>query len=268
MKKKEWLLILLVIPITLLINLSEVIELVFDIPRTQSFYQTYASMMFSRSWSEMEDINTINSMFNVVMSIICNFMFGIYIYKDLCVSGTYYFVRQRNRKKWFLLKMCKVAILIFLYTLIQVVVTGVLAVGVTNQKVDKFVVTFISFAFATFFIYNLLTTLLINILALRMGSVLSFVLVYILMALSFGMAYYCMLLGMPEYPVNYFLPTEITEINMEVDISKPIELYKANKNMFVSLGINSAYVVLLIISGLFVVNYSEISLTDKENLLG
>ncbi|MGN0165503.1 MAG: hypothetical protein ACI39R_04915 [Lachnospiraceae bacterium] len=268
MKKKEILLILSVIPIVLFLNFTEVVQMIFNIESENDFYQTYSSMIFNRNWKEISGENAITSMFGVVLSILCNFMFGIYIYKDLCISGTYYFVRQRNRKKWFVRKSLKVFMLVALYTFLQVFVPAVIGVRLCHQKVNYFVVVFVAFAFVALLVYNFLTTYLINLLALKLGSIVSFLTVYFGMALCFEFSFICLKLGFSDYPVSYFLPTEITQINLDAEVFKPVELYRNNKEMFISLGISGGYILLMFLIGLYIVDHLEISLTDRENLLG
>lgn len=268
MKKKDILLLLSVIPILLLANFSEVLEMILDIESANTFYHNYSSMVFNRNWKEVSGDTVISSMFGVFMSTICNFMFGIYIYKDLCISGTYYFVRQRNRKKWFILRSLKVFVLVAIFTAMQVIVPAIISVKISNQAVNKFVVTYVAFSFAALLAYNFLTTYIVNLLALRIGSVMSFISVYLGMAFCFELAYIFVVLGIPEYPVTYFLPTEITQINMDVEVIKFSELFKYNKNMFISLGVNGAYILVVFIIGLIIVDRVEISLVDRENLLG
>lgn len=268
MKKKDVMLLLLVIPILLLFNFSEVLELFLGIESSHSFYHNFSSMVFNRNWKEVYSDNVISSMFGVVMCTICNFMFGIYIYKDLCVSGTYYFVRQRNRKKWFVIRSLKVLLLVTIYSFLQVVIPALICMKISNQPLNKFVVLFVAFSFVSMAAYNFLTTYFVNLIALKIGSVMSFVVVYIAMALCFELAYIFNVIGIPEYPVTYFLPTEITQIDMDVDVQSFKELFKYNKNTFISLGVNCAYIIVTFIIGLFIVDYTEISLVDRENLLG
>lgn len=143
----------------------------------ESVGSIFLSNMFGGSYSrdKIEIVLSVTSLFGVM---IMNILFGDYICKDFLVNGEYIFSREPNKGKWFLKKAVGLGRYCALGSVIYV---GLYAIGsVLKSNRDITVSDIILFITTVVVIweFSYMSTLLINILALRLGISISFVITY------------------------------------------------------------------------------------------
>jgi hypothetical protein len=150
----------------------------------------FLSNMFGGSYSreKIEIVLSVTSLFGVV---IINILFGDYIARDYLINSEYIFTRENNKGKWFLKKAAGLG----LYSLLGMgVYVGTYVIGaitksrkgVTVEDITVMVLTFIMMWELVF-----VTTLLINIISLKVGASISFIIVYSILIVS-EMITFCM----------------------------------------------------------------------------
>jgi hypothetical protein len=146
--------------------------------------------MFGGSYSR-ENIEIVLSFTSLFGILIMNILFGDYICKDYLVNGEYIFSREQNKGKWFLKKSVGLGAYCALGTVLYV---GLYALGaVLKCQVNTTMSDIILFLTVAIVVWEFtyLSTLLINILALRLGISISFVITYSVIVVS-EMITYCL----------------------------------------------------------------------------
>jgi len=104
-------------------------------------------------------------------------LFGTYIYRHFCSASVYYFSRCGHRVSWFI----KEAVSLYPYTIIYLLImlsTGTIIAGITNHLYfDKASLLILIYYLLVHSLWLYLTTLLINILAIKLSSGGAFIIV-------------------------------------------------------------------------------------------
>lgn len=111
-------------------------------------------------------------------------LFGTYIYQHFCTASVYYFSRCQNRVKWFLKESSKLYILTFCYPFLMVFL-GTLVASITNQIIfDKDSFLLLIYYVLIHSLWLFMTTLLVNIMAIKFESTIGFITVVALQMIS------------------------------------------------------------------------------------
>lgn len=254
--------ILSVIPITILCNVVPIVTVIMGdtISATiNSFFDMFLSLNYTDFSVNREKTNIACSMFGLAQPIIFNFLFGTYIYNDLHISSIYLFVRQSNKTKWFLRKTTNLFLFASVYCLLQVLIPFITAFVNSKSPLNgtyiiQFAAVFLSFLFLTY-----LSTLLINIIAISLGSAFGFLFTYMVMILCF---YHSVKSG------EYYILNGMLSMNKFNPIDNSIVLWQNGMfDIAVSMAINLLYISILIMLGIVMVNKVDVSLTNQENII-
>lgn len=133
--------------------------------------------MFGGSYSreKIEIILSVTSLFGVI---IMNILFGDYICKDFFSNSEYIFTREHNKGKWFLKKAVGLGSYCILGTVLYVGVYAIGSIMKSSRAVEASDVTIMVFTTIMVFEFTYITALLINVLALKFGTSIAFVITY------------------------------------------------------------------------------------------
>ena len=165
----------IIVPIVLISEAGMLIKSgVVDCPVAELFLQSIFFGNPSRT-----DTNVVLVMFGMFEIIIFNLLFGSYIYRDLYENTVYIFVRQKNRVAW----LWKRAAGLLLYTMFfHVLYTGMifgLCLNFSKYEMDKLAIEIFFITYVMLVLYTYWITLIINLLAIRMGETFAFIITYI-----------------------------------------------------------------------------------------
>lgn len=111
-------------------------------------------------------------------------LFGTYIYQHFCTASIYYFSRCQNRVKWFLKECTKLYVFAFIYPLLMVL-SGTLVASISNQIVfDRESILLFVYYVLIHSLWLFITTLLVNIIAIKLDSSTGFISIVGLQMLS------------------------------------------------------------------------------------
>ena len=116
--------------------------------------------------------------------------------------------------------------------------------------------------FVSISVFNFFITYGVNLLSMKIGSVFSFIAVYVLLLLSFIVS------SSIEhwYPAAYFLPTEITIVNWTEELKSLGDFWRLNRDTLISLSVLLIYCLAMIAAALLRVDRWDIGLKDRENV--
>jgi hypothetical protein len=107
-------------------------------------------------------------------------MFGVKIYRHFCTASIYYFSRCPYRIRWFIREAASLGVLAFIYSSVLLATEMVVAGRVMDIQWDKEFWALVVYEAVAFTLWLLLTTLAINVVAMRYASVVGF-------AVTFGL---------------------------------------------------------------------------------
>lgn len=126
-----------------------------------------------------EDTKYYLLMSSVFSVIIFQFLFGRYIYDDYQISSVYIFTRRPNRTYWFLNKCLLLFVFTVIYTVTYTSSVLILAIRQSTVAVNSYDIKLYVIVTLSFILFTYVSTLLINVLAIRFGSSFGFVIVFI-----------------------------------------------------------------------------------------
>jgi hypothetical protein len=175
---REYLKILIVFPLVLLFNIGNIFSEARELPvSTLLQYKIFAS-------TTQSDITLfVLTIENLYFVFVFNLLFGTYIFKHINENGIYIFSRLRSRQKWWLMKAARLFVFALLYTLAAVLLFAAISAGESQSGVDRATVFVMIRLVYLFALLSALGTLLINVAAVKWGSVIAFLSVYFLEAL-------------------------------------------------------------------------------------
>ena len=104
-------------------------------------------------------------------------LFGTYIYRHFCTASIYYFSRYEKRGKWFLQEAYSLYLYGFVYLLVEVIVTVVIACIFEPVIWDKEGIILFFYHIVIQSLWLWFTTLLVNIIAIKSNSSTGFTIV-------------------------------------------------------------------------------------------
>lgn len=240
-----------IIPVIVCFKLSMIFSTAlseFDV--TQVFVMEVFSSCYDRSKTVY--FMLMSSLFPIILFQI---LFSRYIYEDFQISSVYVFSRCPDRKKWYYKK----SLFLFGYTVIYIVsfTTTMLLISISNsmhaanwKDIEIYLMVTVSM---TFFAY--VTTLLLNLLAIRFGSSLAFVMIYLIFAVLMMMD-----IGYDKIPVLNQIPL-LLKLN---PISYLVVIWDI-VNYVQILIYYLVFVLVVVLGGAFYISKLDIGLVDREN---
>lgn len=111
-------------------------------------------------------------------------LFGTYIYRHFCTASIYYFTRCQNRVRWFLKESGKLYLFAMIYPFLMVL-SGTVVASITNQIVfDPESVYLFIYYLIIHSLWLFVTTLLVNIIAIKLDSSTGFIAIVALQMIS------------------------------------------------------------------------------------
>jgi hypothetical protein len=136
----------------------------------------FSDIIFGLSFNK--PIFHILSIMNMIMDFIPIFLFqilyGTYIYRHFCSASVFYFTRCTNRWSWFLKESIKLYGYIILYLCTLVLSSIVFCMINFGVEFDKGSIHLLCYFFIIFSIWYYITAIIINIIAIMIGSHYSF----------------------------------------------------------------------------------------------
>lgn len=175
--------ILIIIPVTLLLSANRFITGIVDISVGELLLGNVLGRM---SLGDTKAFVIIIE--HIYYFVIFNILFGTYIYQDFQYSSIYLFSRLKNRKLWFYKKTCELLILSFTYAFLFVITNLVICLKISTNALDNEAIKIFIILCFKIFILLFITTLAINIIAIRFGSTYGFTSVYIVTVLLIFLA--------------------------------------------------------------------------------
>lgn len=137
---------------------------------------------------------------------------GVMFYRHFCTASIYVFSRCTKRGKWYLKEMISLGCSVMAFQVILLLFAIITTVLRYRLVVDYGGILLLIYHFAIQFLWTYLFTILINLLAIRVGSNQSFAIAMI--AQTFCIA----ILGLKEV-LNSFLETDIARMNLFLKIN-------------------------------------------------
>lgn len=128
-----------------------------------------------------QDTNVVIVMFGLFEVIVFNLLFGTHIYHDLYENSVYIFVRVKSRSAWFAKRAWELFLYSAVYNALFIGITFVLCVFRCGQEIDLVAVRLLIITYILIQLFAFLTTLLINITAIYMGAIKSFIVNYMVL---------------------------------------------------------------------------------------
>lgn len=256
MRIKDFKAALLIFPIVVLSNLSNIIILFSgeSISADPSFSNLFFSSLFNGVYQK--DNSTLSlTMFGLIPQMFFNILYGTYIYRDLHISQTYFFIRQNSKKKWYIKCILRLALIELFYVFIQVSLPALFAVANCNEVFSTEHIFKIIVSYVSLFMFTVISTLIVNILSLFCGSAISFFITYIYII---G-AYYTSL------KIDY-----ITILDRKIDVSClniiDTTIFNSSKSNYPQVGLLIDFIYIIIISavGYAILRNYDLSIKDKE----
>ena len=262
--RRDLLKILLVFPTIAVKEFTELLATIMNIEldgftSDSGFYKLYFDMVFSRMMSEGETLQ--NCMFNLAPSLVFAILFGVYIYHEINVGSIYSLIRYRDRGYLFRVYSARLLLFSLIYSFLQVTIPFVWVELVVDEAVCMQHFLILMSAFLAIFSFNFFMVLLVNLFAIKLGSVLGFVCAYGILLFSFELS------TDATYPLLYFLPSEIaTRYEMGSD-ETVWEFFAKNSGQWISLVVMAVYIVVMLIIGSVWIKRMDVGLEEKENMV-
>lgn len=249
---KDWLKMLIIIPITWLHSLSTLLE-----GKSNINIGIYlASKILGQTNLDNEKL-FIFMVENILYLIIFHLLYGNLISENFRYSSVYVFSRIKSRKKWFYRISLKLLSICFLYTFIFLFTNLVICdIGSTKScNLETFYIFSILLIMLTMILLS--TTMIINLISIRFGNSIGFLTVYILLLLFLFLA-----LQSPKsefirkYPLVLILnPATAMSFNFvrETFLQAGVIIYYAILNL------------IILLTGSNYINHFDIALSDAES---
>lgn len=256
MHRKDFYAALLIIPIVLLGNLSDLLILISGAPLSEdpSFLNLFYGSLFHDSYRK--DTATLAvTMFGLIPQMTFNLFYGTYLYKDLHRDQTYYFIRQRSKKKWFFKRFLQLSLIAACYVFVQVGFAAVLAIPNAEEPFLSEHAVAILTSFLALFTFTMISTMLVNELSFFFGSVISFFLTYLFLIGSYYLSLNLDYIDLFGRKINVSCLNIVD--NTVFSASQPTD-------PIVGLLVNFFYLGMLAMVGYGIVKNYELSVKDKE----
>lgn len=190
--------------------------------------------------------------------LVFNMLFGTYIYKNFLVSSVYLFSRLKNRKTWLYRKVFELFLLAGCYTLLFLGTLLFLCIYQSSYGVEGTTINMLVLLWGVITLFLTFVTLIINLLAIRLGSNVAFIIVYIFLILLVTLALF--MRSIPSVIENPYLlllnPVAAIILNM-ID---------QGNMQFIGIIYFCMLNVIVIVFGAQYINRMDIALTDNESV--
>lgn len=257
-QKRDVLCLLWLIP-ALFLNYLQDILLLFS-GRTNnedlSFLIYFYDFTFGGS-SVKEDSEFTQTMFGLVIPIVFNVIYGTFFYRDMHISSTYMYVRCRKKLVWYIRKCIQLILLTAVYIFISVFSAAIMSSICSGEKFSESILAVLITSYMSLLSFTIITTLIINILALYTGTAIAFIINYVFLILLYYVSVRIDYINIGNIKVNvsYFniLDNTIVPWHGEID--------------YTSIIINAIYVIVIAIFGYLCCRSADLCLRDKENMI-
>ncbi|WP_167958818.1 hypothetical protein [Anaerosporobacter faecicola] len=140
-------------------------------------------------------------LYNLFPILMFQMIFGIRIYKHFVVANAYYFSRVHNKDNWYRKEVATLLIESLVYNIFYYGTATILLYVANKGSLDGNVFYVLLYSILYSWLYTFTTTLLINLLAIRLGSHNSFILVYSIQLISIA----SLLVYDERFPLHGFL---------------------------------------------------------------
>jgi len=260
MKIKHYILSLSSIPLVIIYNISSIILYINGKPISQDnfFKNIFFSMIYEDSFNK-EQTSTVLLISGLMIPVVFSLLFGSFIYSDIHTSSTYCFVRQRDRKKWYITKLLNLATLSAIFTLFQIIIPFLIAISSSGENITREKLLTLFFTYTSMFMYTLIITLLINIIAIFLGSAISFIIVY-----SFTIILFYLTIKIDNV-VLFGIKIDFSIINIA---DNTIVAWKKNSyQLLISAIVNCIYMFVISFCGYIVIKRLDVGINDRENIV-
>lgn len=171
---EKFLRIISIVPITFLFSLNSLISDKHDIP--------IGSMLTSRIFEQVTDDNSkafLIMLSNILYLVLFNIFFGNMISEDFRFSSVYLFSRLKNRRVWFYKRAFELVMISSVYTVFFLGSNILVCMfcSTRNIEINDLKIFLILFGLITMILA--ITTIIINLISIRLGSTTAFITVYI-----------------------------------------------------------------------------------------
>lgn len=257
-QKRDFLGLIWLIPALLLNYLQDIMLLVTGrLSDEQLSFLIYFYDFAFGGCSEKENSELTQTMFGLVVPIVFNVIYGTFFYRDMHISSTYMYVRCRSKLAWYIRKCLQLIMLAAIYILISVSSAAVLSGICSGEKITESILSVLITSYASLLTFTVITTLIINILALYTGTAVAFIINYIFLILMYFVSVridYVNIRGM-KINMSYFniMDNTIVPWRGEPDFTSGI--------------INIVYLAVIVITGYLCCRSADLCLRDKENTI-
>ncbi|MDR1068428.1 MAG: hypothetical protein LBL36_04195 [Clostridiales Family XIII bacterium] len=175
---REYLKLIIAVPLVLIFNLG---TLLIPMERDLDVSSLLHYKIFA-STTQSDVTMFVLTIGNLYFLFVFNLLFGTYLFKDINENGIALFSRVRNRQKWWRAKAAGLILFAFLYTFIVITLLIIISGRESTAGIDGAAVLAAIRLVYLFTALSALSTLLINVAALKWGSVTSFLCVYFIEA--------------------------------------------------------------------------------------
>lgn len=189
--------------------------------------------------------------------LIFNMIFGTYIYNDFLVSSIYLFSRLRDRKKWFNNKVVELVGFALTYTFLFLSILFIICAVSSNYQVDKSTFQMLGILWLLVTLFLTVTTLIINLIAIKFNSSVGFICVYIALLILIAHAL-------------QFHDLSLTDMGTYLMLVNPVYaiIFNMADNVVMRMIAIIYYLILngiVILLGTKYINNLEVGLLDKES---
>ena len=133
-------------------------------------------LVFHRLDSTEPDITIlVNATISIIMF---NILYGSYLYDELHGTGIYYFIRYRNRMKWYIQKIMALLRNAFVFHMVYLGIQYIFSLNLTHETMSFHNFEMLISYTAYFTILCIMTALITNLLSVRFGRVIAFIVAY------------------------------------------------------------------------------------------
>jgi hypothetical protein len=244
-------------------NLISLLGIIFKIDTggDGTFFSELQEFLFGRIMSQSETDTLTASMFGITQSLLFAVLYGTYILRQCNLQGVYYFVRQKNRKKWFRQAIRNLFLITVLWSFLQVFTSFIGAMLQTGTAWDLQIFYLLILFLLVFVTFNSFVVLLVNVMSLYMGTVFSYIGAYAILIASNEIAVELK----HETVFSYFLPTEIYILRWEPDLCNTVfEFIRMYSKTIINMAATWLMMIIIFSLTLYRVSRMDIGLENKE----
>ncbi len=258
LQKKDILCMLWLIPALFLNYLQDILLLITGRTSDEelSFLIYFYDFAFGGS-SVKEGSELTQTMFGLIVPIVFNIIYGTFFYRDMHINNTYMYVRCKSKLVWYIRKCIQLILLAAVYTLISVSSAAFLSSICSGEMISKSILAVLITSYMSLLSFTIITTFIINILALYVGTAIAFVINYLFLILMYYISIRIDYIHIGNIKVN------MSYLNI---MDNTIVPWRDEIN-YISIIINFFFVTIIAISGYLCCRSTDLCLRDKENII-